>query len=104
MRPKTIIRSAVLVLIALLAIDASWCCDDIFVAVRATGSTMTANDVGSHDAGSIDCHVCICSGSALIETTAPQTPPVRSTAVPEAIAGNPMSAVTAVDVPPDKRG
>lgn len=97
-------RSAVLVLIALLAIDASWCCDDIVVAVRATGSTMTANDVCSDDAGSLDCHACICSGTALIESTAPHTPLMQATVLPTASAGNPLSAVTAVDIPPDERG
>ena len=104
MRSKAIFRSAVLVLIALLAIDASWCCDDIVVAVRASGSTMTANDDCSDDAGSLDCHACICSGTALIETTPPHAPPMQSSALATPIVGHPVSEVTPVDVPPDKRG
>lgn len=104
MKWNAIIRSAVLALIALLAIDASWCCDDISVAVRASGSTMTANEDCSDDAGSLDCHACICSGSALIETTPALMPPMQSTDLPTLIPGHLVSAVTPVDVPPDKRG
>lgn len=104
MRSNAISRSAVLVLIALLAIDASWCCDAFSVAVRASGSTMTANDVCSDDAGSFDCDACICSGSALFETIPPHAPPVQSAALSTPIIGHPVSEVTPVDVPPDKRG
>lgn len=101
---KAIVRSAVLVLIALLAIDASWCCDDTSVAVHGSGSTITANGDCSDDAGSPDCHTCICSGRALMENTSPHAPPMQSIAIFTPIVGHPVSEVAPVDVPPDKRG
>ena len=101
MTASTITRTIVILLIALLAADASWCCDEISVGDSA--STMSAKDACT-DGVSLDCHACVCSGTALIETTPPYAPPEHACVLPAAVVAHPTSAVTVVDVPPDERG
>lgn len=99
------VRCAVLVLAALLAIDASWCCDDTILMQPSTTTFLTAgNDVCGDDGGQLDCHACICSGLALVETTPLYAPPLQSTALGMIATGHPVSETAPVDIPPDKRG
>lgn len=99
------VRCAVLALVALLAIDASWCFDEtILMKSSATTLLTSANDVSGDDGGQLDCHACICSGFALIETMPLYAPPLQSTALAAIAIGHPVSETASIDIPPDKRG
>lgn len=105
MRSRTIVRCAVLLLAALLAIDASWCCDDTILMQPSAATFLTAgNGVCGDDGGQLDCHACICSGLALIETTPVYAPSLQSVALARFDPRHPMSETAPVDIPPDKRG
>ena len=99
------VRCAVLVLAALLAADASWCSDEkILIQPSAATLLSSANDLCGDDGGELDCHACICSGLALVETTPVYTPPLQSTALTAIASGHPVSETASIDIPPDKRG
>ena len=99
------VRCAVLMLAALLAIDASWCCDDTILMQPSAATFLTAgNGVCGDDGGRLDCHACICSGLALVETNLVYAPSLQSVAVARSAASQPVSETAAVDIPPDKRG
>lgn len=104
-RSKTMVRCAVLVLAALLAIDASWCCDDTILLQPSTTTTFITGGNGAcgDDGGQLDCHACICSGLALVETVPLYGPPLRSIALVTIATGHPMSVSPAIDIPPDRR-
>ena len=105
MRSRTMVRCAVLVLAALLAADASWCSDEkILIQPSAATLLSSANDLCGDDGGELDCHACICSGLALVETTPLYAPPLQSTALGMIATGHPVSETAPVDIPPDKRG
>lgn len=105
MTSRTMVRCAVLVLAALLAIDASWCGDETIVTQPSITTLLTSpNDVCGDDGGQLDCHACICSGLALVETTPLHAPPLQSTALAMIATGHPVSETAPVDIPPDKRG
>lgn len=96
-----VLRCAVLILAALLAADAGWCCDD---ATNVQSLTLaSASDVCDDDVAHVDCHACICSGLALIETTSPPVPPVQISVAPATTAARPMSQAASVEIPPDER-
>ena len=100
------VRCAVLMLAALLAIDASWCCDDTILMQPSSTTTFLTGGNGAcgDDGGQLDCHACICSGLALVETTVLSGPPPQSTALTMIATGHPVSETAPVDIPPDKRG
>ena len=105
MRSRTTVRCAVLLLVALLAIDASWCCDDTILMQSSTTTFLTAgNGVCDDDGAQLDCHACICSGLALIEATPAFGQSLQSVALARFDARHPMSETAPVDIPPDKRG
>lgn len=104
MRSSAIIRSAVLVLAAFLVIDASWCCDEMITMQPSSMVLLTsAIDGCGDDAGPLDCHSCICSGLALVELNPTHAPPLVSAELIALVAGAPVSEITSIDVPPDKR-
>ena len=98
------VRCAVLVLAALLAIDASWCCDDTILMQPSTTFLTAGNGVCDDDGGQLDCHACICSGLALVETTPFYAPSLQSVALARSATSHPVSETAPVDIPPDKRG
>ena len=99
------VRGAVLLLVALLAIDASWCCDDTILMQPSTTTYLSAgSDVCDDAGGPLDCHACICSGLALIEASHAFAPSLQSVALPRFDPRHPMSETAPVDIPPDKRG
>ena len=99
------VRCAVLLLAALLAIDASWCCDDTILMQPSTTTYLSAGSGVCDDAGGpIDCHACICSGLALIEASPAFAPSPQSVALARIDTRHPMSETAPVDIPPDKRG
>lgn len=99
------VRCAVLALAALLAIDASWCGDETILMQPSTTTFLTAGDgVCGDDGGQLDCHACICSGLALVETSPLYAPPLQSIALATIATGHPVSETAPVDIPPDKRG
>ena len=105
MTSRTMVRCAVLVLAALLAIDASLCCDEmIFTQPSVTTFLTSPNDVCGDDGGQLDCHACICSGLALVEMTHLYAQPLQSTALAMMATGHPVCKTAPVDIPPDKRG
>lgn len=104
MRSSAIIRSAVLVLAALLAVDAIWCCDEIVIVQPSAMALLTSADASGDDGGQLDCHACICSGLALVETSPLHAPPSVSSALMASSAGQPASETASIDIPPDKRG
>ena len=104
MRPGKIARCAVLVLAALLAIDASWCCDEMIILQPSTMTVVASSDACGDDGGQLDCHACICSGLALVETAPVHIPHSVSYALVESSPGQPVSATTSIDIPPNKRG
>lgn len=104
MRSRTIVRCAVLLLVALLAIDASWCCDDTILMQPSTTTYLSAGSgVCDDEGGPLDCHACICSGLARIETTPVYAPSLQSVALARFDTRQPMSETAPVDIPPDKR-
>ena len=105
MKSRTMVRCAIFVLAALLAADASWCCDEtILIQPSAATLLSSANDLCGDDGGQLDCHACICSGLALIETTPLYAPPLQSTVLATIAIGHPVSETASIDIPPDKRG
>ncbi len=104
MRSNAIIRCGVLLLTALLAIDASWCCDGTMNLQSSAMAPTSADDGSAGDGGQLDCHACICSGLALVETIPVHVPMLVSTALPVSSVGAPVSETPSIDVPPDKRG
>lgn len=103
MRSRTIVRCAVLLLVTLLATDASWCCDDTIQ--PSTTTFLSAGSGVCDDAGGpLDCHACICSGLALIEAFPAFAPSPQSVALVRFDPRRPVSETTSVDIPPDKRG
>lgn len=103
MRSRSVARCSVLVLVALLALDASWCCDEITTQPSSSVLLMSAGAACAGDAGQLDCHACICSGLALVEITAMHMPVLMSTALMASSAGAPPSETPSIDVPPDER-
>ena len=105
MKSRTMVRCVVLLLAALLAMDASWCCDDtILIQPSSTTFLSAGNGVSGDESGPLDCHACICSGLALIETTPVHAPLPQSVALASFDPRHPMSETAPVDIPPDKRG
>lgn len=104
MRPGKIARCTILVLAALLAIDASWCRDGMIMMQHPTMTVVASTDVCGNDGGQRDCHACICSGRALVETAPVHLPPSVSYALAESSPGQPVSETASIDVPPNKRG
>lgn len=99
------VRCAVLLLAALLAIDASWCCDDTILMQPSTATYLSAGSGVCDDEGEpIDCHACICSGLALIEASPAVVPSLQSVALARFDPRHPVSETAPVDIPPDKRG
>lgn len=103
MRPGSSVRCAVLVLAALLAIDASWCCDEMIIMQPSTMTVVASTDACGDDGGQLDCHSCICSGLALVETAPVHVPHSVSHALAESSPGQPVSETASIDVPPNKR-
>lgn len=104
MRPGSFVRCAVLVLAALLAIDASWCCDEMIIMQPSTMTVVVSTDACGDDGGQLDCHACICSGLALIEANRMHAPPPVTSALVASNLGRPVSETASIDVPPNKRG
>ena len=99
------VRCAVLVLAALLAIDASWCCDDTILMRPSTTTSISAGSGACDDAGGpIDCHACICSGLAFIEASRAFAPSLHCVPLETIDPRRPVSETASVDIPPDKRG
>lgn len=100
MRSSVILRCAVLALIAVLAIDATCCCDDLEVTQSLKSVAVTsANDSGG-GATPLDCHACICSGLALVQTTRPHAPLIQRTLIIVPEAAHRVNRVESIDTPP----
>lgn len=104
MRSGTIAQCAVLLLAVFLGIDASWCCDEMMVMQPST-MTVVASTAGGGDVdGQLDCHACICTSHALVETGPIHRPLSVSYALVDSSPGQPVSATKSIDTPPNKRG
>ncbi|HEX4913836.1 MAG TPA: hypothetical protein VFV51_07755 [Vicinamibacterales bacterium] len=103
-KSRTMARWAVLVLAALLAIDAGWCCDDTILMQPSSATTTLRGGKAAcgDEGGQVDCHACICSGLALAETVALHAPPLQSIALETSATGHAVSVAPSIDIPPDK--
>lgn len=94
------LRCAVLLLVALLAIDASWCCDD----VTATDTrALRAAPAGGDEAPHVECDACICSGHALLVGSSAPVPPLATTLAAAPASSPPVNHAGTVEIPPDER-
>ena len=101
---RSIVRCAVTVLVALLAVDASWCCDDTILMQPSTATSLSAgNGVDGNDGEQLDCYACICSGPAVIETASVYGPSLQSLALVGIDTRRPKGEAAPVDIPPDNR-
>jgi hypothetical protein len=94
-------RAAVVLLLALLAFDASWCCYGAR-SVAPNDGTVIAADAFNDGAAGVDCHTCICSGLAIIEAVPARIPLLRSSAFFAPVIVRSVNVPAPVDVPPDE--
>ena len=101
MTSRTVLRFAVLLVAALVPIDASWCCDELPSDPASQLHSQSAAD--GYGTSQVDCAECVCSGNVLLVGSSPPAPDAPSSLAVTRAFVLPVSDAGPVEIPPDER-